>query len=99
MAYMDAFSPHAQQLLRRSIDPGYLIELSLEDALSFAANAVEVGDAIVMHAATKALRERLHAAGYRVFSTDLGEFHKAGGSSKCLTLKLDDGPAVGVAAA
>ena len=99
MAYMDAFSPHAQQLLRRSIDPGYLIELSLEDALSFAANAVEVGDAIVMHSATNALRERLHAAGYRVFSTDLGEFHKAGGSSKCLTLKLDDGPAVGVAAA
>ncbi len=99
MAYMDAFSPHAQKLLRRTIEPEYLIEVGIEDALAFACNAVEVGDAIVLHDASSRLRERLHAAGYRVFATDLSEFHKAGGSAKCLTLRLDDGPAAAEAAA
>jgi N-dimethylarginine dimethylaminohydrolase len=99
LAYMDAFSPHAQTMLRRAIEPGYLIEVSVDDALRFACNAVEIGDAIVMHDASRRLREQLHAIGYRVFRTDLGEFLKAGGSAKCLTLRLDDGPAVGIAAA
>jgi N-dimethylarginine dimethylaminohydrolase len=99
LAYMDAFSPHAQTMLRRTIEPGYLIEVSVDDALRFACNAVEVGDAIVMHDASRRLREQLHAIGYRVFRTDLGEFLKAGGSAKCLTLRLDDGPAMAIGAA
>jgi N-dimethylarginine dimethylaminohydrolase len=99
MVYMDAFSPHAQTQLRRTIDPGYLIELGIDDALSFACNSVEIDDAIIMHSCTRRLRERLNHAGYRVFQTELTEFHKAGGSAKCLTLKLDDGPAIGIAAA
>ncbi len=99
MVFMDAFSPHAQTLLRRAIEPEYLIEVSVNDALAFACNAVEIGDAIVLHEASPALRDRLHAAGYRIFATDLSDFHKAGGSAKCLTLRLDDGPAVAAAAA
>ena len=94
LAYMDAFSPHAQTLLRRAIDPGFLIEVELDDALALACNAVEVGDAVVMHAASHRLRERLHDAGYRVFCTELDEFIRAGSSAKGLTLRLDDGPAV-----
>ena len=100
LAYMDAFSPHAQTLLRRAVEPGYLIEVSVDDALRFACNAVEIGDdAVLMHDCTRRLRERLHDAGYRVFRTDLSEFLKAGGSAKCLTLRLDDGPAPAAAAA
>jgi N-dimethylarginine dimethylaminohydrolase len=99
MAYMDAFSPHAQTLIRRAVEPGYLIEISADDALAFACNSVEVDDAIIMHSCSRGLRERLHGAGYRVFQTELDEFHKAGGSAKCLTLKLDDGPAMGMAMA
>jgi N-dimethylarginine dimethylaminohydrolase len=99
MAYMDAFSPHAQALLRRSIEPEYLIEIDLEDALAMAPNAVEIDDAVVMHAAGRRLRERLHDAGYRVFCTELDEFIRAGGSAKCLTLRLDDGPIASFAAA
>lgn len=99
MVYMDAFSEHAQRLLRRMIEPEYLIELALEDALYLACNAVEVDDAIVVHAASRPLRDRLLAAGYRVFATDLSEFVKAGGGAKKLTLRLEDGPAVAVVAA
>ncbi len=99
MVYMDAFSPHAQKTLRRTIEPEWLIEVGVEDALTFACNAVEIGDALVLHDATPRLRERLRDAGYRVFATDLSEFHRAGGSAKCLTLRLDDGPACAEAAA
>ena len=99
MVFMDAFSPHAQTSLRRAIEPEYLIEVSVTDALDFACNAVEIGDAIVLHAASAGLRARLHDAGYRIFATDLSDFHKAGGSAKCLTLKLEDGPAFRAAAA
>jgi N-dimethylarginine dimethylaminohydrolase len=94
MAYLDAFSPHAQSLLRRAIEPGFLIEIGLEDALALACNAVEVDDAIVLHRASRGLRERLYDAGYRVFSTELDELIAAGGSAKALTLRLDDGPAL-----
>jgi N-dimethylarginine dimethylaminohydrolase len=93
MVYMDAFSPHAQVLLRRTIEPEYLIEVTTDDALSLACNAIEIDDAIVMHAASRSLRTRLHDAGYRVFTTELDEFIRAGGSAKNLTLRLDDGPA------
>jgi N-dimethylarginine dimethylaminohydrolase len=90
MAFMDAFSSDARAQLRQRLGPEYLIEVSLDDALAFACNAVEVGDAIVLHSATAQLRERLERAGYRVLATDLSEFHKSGGSAKCLTLKLYD---------
>ena len=100
LAYMEAFSPHAQTLLRRAVEPGYLIEVSVDDALRFACNAVEASpDAVVMHDCSRRLRERLHDAGYRVFRTDLSEFLKGGGSAKCLTLRLDDGPAYAAVAA
>jgi N-dimethylarginine dimethylaminohydrolase len=63
-----------------------------------APNAVEVADAVVMHAASRRLRERLHDAGYRVFCTELDEFIRSGGSAKCLTLQLEDGPVANLAA-
>jgi len=93
LAYLAAFAPHAQTLLRRAIEPEYLIEVGVEDALALACNAVEVGDALVLHSASRRLRERLNDAGYRVFCTELDEFIRAGGSAKKLTLRLDDGPA------
>jgi N-dimethylarginine dimethylaminohydrolase len=99
LAFMGAFSTHSQKLLRRTIEPEYLIEISIDDALDFACNAVELDDAVVLHHASQRLRERLNDAGYRVFATDLSDFHKAGGSAKCMTLRLNDGPACAEAAA
>jgi N-dimethylarginine dimethylaminohydrolase len=99
IAYMPGFVPHAQRLLRRIVEPGYLIEVSTADALEMACNAVELDDAIVLHSASRALRERLQDAGYRIFSSDLGEFVQRGGGAKRLTLKLQDGPASAGAAA
>jgi N-dimethylarginine dimethylaminohydrolase len=99
LACLEALSPHAQQLLRRAIEPELLIPVAVDDALQFACAALELGDALLMHDCSQRLRERLQAAGYRIFRTDLDAFHGRGGSAKSLTLRLDDGPAVGVAAA
>jgi N-dimethylarginine dimethylaminohydrolase len=96
---MGGLMPYAQRLLRRIVEPAYLIEVSAADAFEFACNAVELDDAIVVHAASRGLRERLQDAGYRVFSSDLGKFVERGGGAKRMTLKLDDGPAAAGAAA
>jgi N-dimethylarginine dimethylaminohydrolase len=92
LAYMNAFSQHAQSLLRRTIDPARLIEIGIDDALGLACNAVEVCGTLVMHRATRDLRKRLSDIGYRVFCTDLDEFVVAGGSAKSLALCLSGGP-------
>jgi len=99
MAYLDAFSPRSQQMLRREIEPECLIEVGLKDALGFACNAIEVGATVVLHSASPRLRARLNDAGYRVFATDLDDFVAAGGSAKSLVLNLEDGPAPSFVAA
>jgi N-dimethylarginine dimethylaminohydrolase len=99
MAYMPAFEAQSQRMLRRLIEPEYLIELGAGDALDLACNAVEVDRALVLAAAGPRLRTRLMAAGYRVFVSDLPAFVQAGAGTKKLTLRLGDAPAAaGVAA-
>jgi N-dimethylarginine dimethylaminohydrolase len=66
------------------------IVVDTEDAGNFACNAVNVGDMIFMNKSSEALRSRLLVAGFRVNEVDLSEFLKAGGSAKCLTLKLTE---------
>lgn len=92
LAYIKAFSDHSQALLRRTIDAAHLIEIGIDDALDFACSAVEVGDVLVVHRASRGLRERLKGIGYRVFRTGLDEFVRAGASARTLALRIDDGP-------
>ncbi|MBV8425074.1 MAG: hypothetical protein JO349_07775 [Candidatus Eremiobacteraeota bacterium] len=99
LVYMPALTPHAQRLLRRVIEPEYLIEISTADARDLACNAVELGDALILHDASRPLREELMDAGYRIFSTELSDFMRAGAGAKRLALRLDDGPAAAGAAA
>lgn len=98
LVHLAALSPYAQQLVRRAVDPGALIEVSLDDALGGACGALEIGDALLLDGCSRRLRERLNGIGYRVFCTDLGAF-AAGGGARALALRLDDGPAAGMAAA
>jgi N-dimethylarginine dimethylaminohydrolase len=63
--------------------------LSEEEALTFCANSVVVGRTVLMPACPDRVRDRLEAWGFRVVLLELGEFHKGGGSARCLTNPLD----------
>ena len=60
------------------------------DAMAFACNAVNLGETVIVNRASDALEEQLARHGYRLRATPLDEFLKAGGSAKCLTLRLDE---------
>jgi arginine dihydrolase len=45
---------------------------------------------VIVNRATAALVRALAQRGFEVLQTPLSEFMKAGGSAKCLTLRLDE---------
>ena len=55
---------------------------------AFACNAVSIGRTVIVNAATPAFTAALAAHGFAVEQSPLGEFMKAGGSAKCLTLDI-----------
>ncbi|HEX2175601.1 MAG TPA: arginine deiminase family protein [Nocardioidaceae bacterium] len=64
--------------------------LTEEEALTtFCANSVVVGRTVVMPGCPDRVRARLEAWGFEVVVVDVGEFHKGGGSVRCLTNPLD----------
>lgn len=60
------------------------------DAIQFACNAVNVGSHVIMNGAGQGTVEWLRERGFAVDLTGLGEFMKAGGAAKCLSLRLDE---------
>lgn len=83
-AALDAVS--AGSLLDLIPDP---IVLSEEEALTFCANSVVVGRTVVMPACPVRVRSQLERRGFAVELVDVSEFHKGGGSVRCLTNPLD----------
>jgi N-dimethylarginine dimethylaminohydrolase len=65
-----------------------MIEVEALDAEQFCCNAVDLNRQVFMNGASEALQARLREAGFAPVITPLSEFMKAGGSAKCLTLKL-----------
>jgi N-dimethylarginine dimethylaminohydrolase len=88
MYYPGAFDEKSLNIIRKHL-PSLLIEVSEEDALNFACNAVEIHGHVIMNEATGDLQKRLRDAGFDPIITPLSEFLKAGGSAKCLTLRID----------
>jgi N-dimethylarginine dimethylaminohydrolase len=85
--YPPAFDEYAQRALAQHV-PG-LISVHPDEAARFACNAVVVGRHVVINAGCPTLEGDLQARGFITHSTVLDEFIKAGGSAKCLTLRLD----------
>jgi N-dimethylarginine dimethylaminohydrolase len=67
-----------------------LIEVPVEVAAGFACNAMPVGDRIVSSLTISQLEAPLRAAGYTAIALPMGEFLKAGGGVRCLSLPLGD---------
>jgi N-dimethylarginine dimethylaminohydrolase len=63
--------------------------LEEDEALSFCANSVVVGTTIVMPVVPVRVGRQLEDWGFTVVESAVGEFLKAGGGCRCLTLALD----------
>lgn len=63
--------------------------LTEEEALTFCANSIVVDRTIIMPACPPRVRAQLEEWGFRIVLVDVSEFHKGGGSVRCLTNPLD----------
>jgi N-dimethylarginine dimethylaminohydrolase len=90
MYHPPAFDFDSRVAIESRIPPHKRIIVDTMDAGNFACNAVNVGDMVFMNKASDPLKARLMLAGFKVREVDLSEFLKAGGSAKCLTLKLTE---------
>jgi N-dimethylarginine dimethylaminohydrolase len=101
--YPPAFDEYGQRAIRESVGqasrlpaqatPGKrnvpLIEVVPAEAERFACNAVVIGRRVITNVGCDKLHAALRERGYEPIAAPLDEFVKAGGSAKCLTLRLD----------
>jgi N-dimethylarginine dimethylaminohydrolase len=90
MYHPPAFDYESRIAIESRIPPHKRIIVDTQDAGNFGCNAVNVGDQVFLHRASDPMKARLMLAGFKVHEIELTEFLKAGGSAKCLTLKVDE---------
>lgn len=85
--YPGAFDRYARKVIQSFVPNP--VAVSFAEARKFVLNGVVVGKTLVTNIGfrTKAKRT-IRKAGLRLIEVDLSEFHKSGGSAKCLTLYL-----------
>ena len=85
--YPRALDDYGRRVLRELVDD--LIPVGDAEAEELACNAVVLGRTVITNTGCPELHRELRARGLEPWETPLGEFVKAGGSAKCLTLRLD----------
>ncbi|MBI4598273.1 MAG: amidinotransferase [Candidatus Omnitrophica bacterium] len=87
MWYPKAFDRYGRKVIEGLAEDR--INVSEQDAKRFVCNAIVINDAVVLQSGCSAgLKRQLTRRGFRLFPVDLSEFLKAGGSAKCLVLRL-----------
>lgn len=84
--YPKAFSAASLQTLQQQIPT--LIELTDDEAYGFSANALRVGDHVLISAGNQSFTKKINDLGYVPIAIDISEFIKAGGGIHCLVLCL-----------
>lgn len=82
-----AFDDYGRRAIQQHVPK--LLEVAPAEAERFACNAVVIGRRVITNTGCDELHATLCSAGYEPIATPLDEFVKAGGSAKCLTLRLD----------
>jgi N-dimethylarginine dimethylaminohydrolase len=90
--YPPAFDDKSRALIAAHTSADERIEIDDYEAGILACNMVPIGRLIVVHALSERLLKILEPAGYAIELSPLDEFHRAGGSARCLTLRLDTEP-------
>ena len=89
LAAPDAFAPESLRLIRELVPN--LIEVPADVAAGFACNAMPLGRHLLSSLTISQMDDPLKAAGYTPVPLPMGEFLKAGGGVRCLSLPLGDG--------
>ncbi len=84
----DAFDEYGRAVIEANVPEKKLIPVSPEEAARFACNSVNIGDTVILNQGSGKLVDDLKQRGFQVIEVDLSEFLKAGGSAKCLTLRI-----------
>ena len=84
--YPAAFDAYGLKVLENNVET--LIVVTEDEARRFACNAIVVDKNVVMNDGCPRIRDQLESLGFSVFEIPLSEFIKAGGSAKCLVLKV-----------
>lgn len=88
LAFMGAFHKESQKRLLE-IYGNNIIEVSEDDAKNFACNSILINNNIIMPCdVNQETKDALLSCGLLINVVDLGEFMKAGGAAKCLTLRV-----------
>jgi N-dimethylarginine dimethylaminohydrolase len=84
----EAFDRYGNTVIEAHVPADKRIQVSLEEASHFACNMVNIGNTVIFNQAAPNLIDALRSKGLQVFPLDMSEFIKAGGSCKCLTLRI-----------
>jgi N-dimethylarginine dimethylaminohydrolase len=87
LVYPDAWDAAGRARMRELVAEPLVLDAG--EAGQFCANSVVVGRTVVMPACPPRVGRQLEAWGFDVVVADVGEFRKAGGAVRCLTLALD----------
>ena len=90
MYHPPAFDFDSRIAIESRIPPHKRIVVDTQDAGNFACNAINIDDNVILNRASDPLKAQLMLAGFNVHECELSEFLKAGGSAKCLSLKLNE---------
>lgn len=86
--YPGAFDEYGLKVIEANVPEEKRLTVTAQEARHFACNAVQVGRFVFLNQPSARLSEALKRRGFEVVGLDLSEFLKAGGSAKCLTLRL-----------
>lgn len=84
----DAFDAASAAALMELV-PEPLVLTEAEALETFAANSIVIGKTVLMPACPEHVHAQLEEWGFTVVLLELGEFHKGGGSIRCMTNPLD----------
>ena len=88
--YPDAFDAASNAAIEHRVPPDLRLAVPEEDAFHFACNAINLGRTVILHKMSDASKQWLAERDFAVIETSTTEFLKAGGSAKCLSLRLDE---------
>lgn len=83
----EAFDPASAELLLELVPEPVVVTAA--EALTFCANSIVIGRTVLMPACPGHVRTKLEGWGFAVVIVDVSEFHKGGGSIRCMTNPLD----------